>query len=146
MKFTRGKRRALEVLGPPFLGAFLMTGFSIGEHLLRNGNLSFVFLQGRDYLLVFLYAYVFGILPSLAYMGVMEASFNRGLDPAGWRTVALSGGLGLLAGACIMLLISSGRASAGELAYFAGTGLVVGLLLGACIRRLSVVMDGDDSP
>ncbi len=134
MNFTRGKRIALEVLGPPFLGAFLLTCFSIGEHLLRNGNLSFVFLQGRDYLLVFFYAYVFGILPSLAYMSLMEAAFNRGFEPTEWRSVALSGGLGLLAGAGIMLLASTGRASVGELTYFATFGLIVGLLLSLIIR------------
>ncbi len=122
------------MLGPPFLGALLMTGFSIGEHLLRKGNLAFVFLQGRDYLLVFLYAYVFGILPSLAYMGLLERAFNRGLDPAEWWTVALSGGLGLSAGAGIMLFVSSGRSSVGELTYFATFGLIVGLLLGLIIR------------
>lgn len=133
MKFTRGKRIALEVLGPPFLGAILMTSYTIGEHLLRNGDLSFVFLQGRDYLLVFFFAYVFGILPSLAYMGLMEAAFNRGLDPTDWRAVGLSSGLGLLAGAGIMLFVSSGRASVGELTYFAIFGLIVGLLLGLII-------------
>ena len=137
MKFTRGKRIALEVLGPPFLGAFLMMGFSIGEHLLRNGSLSFVFLQGRDYLLVFFYAYVFGTLPSLAYMGLMEAAFRRRLDPTEWRAVGLSSGLGLLAGAGIMLLVSSGRASARELTYFAAFGFIVGLLLGLIIRFLT---------
>lgn len=134
MTFTRGKRIALEVLAPPFLGAFLMTGVSIGEHLLRNGNLSFVFLQNRDYLLVFFFAYVFGILPSLAYMGLMEAAFNRGLEAREWRAVALSGGLGLLAGAGIMLMVSSGRASVGELTYFAIFGFIVGLLLGLITR------------
>ncbi len=137
MKFTRGKRIALEALGPPFLGTFLMTGFTIGEHLLRGGSMSFVFLQGRDYLLIFLYAYVFGTLPSLAYMGVMEAAFKRGLEPTEWKAVALSAGLGLLAGGSIALLATSGRASFGELTYLATFGLIVGLLLGLITRFLT---------
>lgn len=137
MNFTRGKRIALEVLGPPFLGAFLMSSYTIGEHLLRSGNLSFVLLQGRDYLLVFVYAYIFGTLPSLAYMGLMEAAFRRGLEPAGWPTVALSAGLGALSGVAIMLLVSSGRAAAGEVIYFAIFGWVVGGLIGLIIRFLT---------
>jgi hypothetical protein len=146
MKFTRGKRIALEVWGPPFLGAALMTFYSVGEQVLRSGDLSFVFLQTRDYLLIFVYAYVFGTLPSLAYMGLMEAAFSRGLEPTEWRTVALSSGLGLLAGTGIMLLVSSGRASVGELSYFATFGLIVGLLLGVIIRFFTRKSAPRDSP
>lgn len=138
MNFTRGKRIALEVLGPPLLGTVVVVGVSIAISLGRGVNLGFLRQEARDYLFVLIYAYVFGLPPSLAYMTVMEAAFARGLDPDSGRSVGLSAVLGLLSGAGIAAVLGGLRTGALELwLCFGGVGLLVGLVLGWVIRRLS---------
>lgn len=138
MTFTRSKRIALEVLGPPLLGAFLMTGFSIAVSLGRGVNLGFLLQDGRDYLFVLIYAYIFGLLPSLAYMSVMEAAFAHGLYPAGGKSVGLSALLGLLCGVGMAAIFGGLRTGTlGLWLGFGGVGLLVGVVLGLVIGRLS---------
>jgi hypothetical protein len=139
MKFTRGKRIALEVLAPPVLGGLGIMAISIVIGL-WNGIRPLRLLQDtRDYLIVtFIFSYVIGIVPSLAYTGVMETAFARGLDPACGRTVALSGFLGLAAGLGIAIVFGWKRPTPVEYpVILAADGLLVGCLLGLIIRFLT---------
>jgi hypothetical protein len=143
MPFTRGKRIALELLGPPAIGAVLMialmAGFTVvlaiekGDTLHRLKELA----QGAVFFVVF--AYMFAGAQSILYACIMEWQYARGLDPCSWRAVALSSGLGLASGAAIMLVIGwRGDLHAQWLwVLYGGVGLLVGLLLGLLIRRLS---------
>jgi hypothetical protein len=139
MTFTRGKRIALEVLGPPFLGGLGLTIFSVVVQLWNGISPMYILQETRDYLVVtFIFSYVLGIVPSLAYMGVMETAFARGLDPACVRTVVFSSLLGVAAGLGIVVVLAWGRSTPVEYpVILAADGLLVGWSLGMLIKRLS---------
>lgn len=147
MTLTRGKRITLEVLFPPGLAAGLMTGYSTVLALL-SGIATDRLIEELPYVLItFVYAYTFGLLPSATYMALMELAFSRGLEPRGWRMVALSGALGLLAGlasAALMTLWFSSNARIPMWVNFSLFGLIVGLLIGQVVRFLSSSGETDD--
>jgi len=138
----RRTRIALEVLGPPLLGACLLNGVGIARDLLSGTGWSYIWLQRQDYLVVVFWAYLLGVLPSLGYMGVMEWRFARGLNPRSSRTVIWSLSLGFVAGGLIGAIVGglfdgSFRDAAVVAAYFSAAGQVVGWLLGLLIRYCS---------
>ncbi len=139
MKFTRGKRIALEVLGPPALGTMVMAGIFIIASLSRGGGLGILRQEARDYLFMLVPAYVFAGPPSILYAVIMEWRIREGLDPASWRLVGWSSFLGLLAGLAIPLVLSSGHRTEAEIwLTFCSTGMLVGLVMGLLIRCFSL--------
>ena len=135
-----GIRIVLHLLAPPFLGAAVgIVAASIWQ-LLNGGRLSTILQEVHDYPVTFLYAYVFGIVPSAVYAAIMEWAVWRGFEPGRRRAILFSGILGLLAGLAIILPFLIGDAKALPIAlYLGGIGLVVGLLLEWLIGRLTPV-------
>jgi hypothetical protein len=135
MTLTRGRRMCLEALAPPFLGSSIGILAGLAMDLAQGTSLQFLWLQRRDYLLIFFWAYLLGGLPSLGYMLIMEARFARGLDPRSWRSVGLStllgGGAGLLISAAILPL------QLGVSFYLTVLGGTVGFVIGYLTKRLT---------
>lgn len=138
MKFTRGKRIALELLGPPTLGAGLWSLALIGEavwKLFVPGPPRVLMHLGEELLLVFLYAYVFTGIQSIFYTAIMEDLFKSGLDPRSWRMVRLSSLLGFGSGAVLMIFSVNDLGGMGFIMLMmGGLGALVGFLLGLLIR------------
>jgi hypothetical protein len=136
---TRGKRIALELIGPPFLGAVLWNVMLTAELLAKMRADGFSLettvraLQAVG--VIFLFAYLVAGLPSIGYMLVMERFFARGLNPTSWRMVWLSTLLGSFCGAVIALATNKDLPVAWLL--FIGTGMSVGFGLGLVIKTLS---------
>ena len=106
MKFTRGKRIALELLGPPALGAGIFALYLIGaaawEIAVKGKALGKTLGDfGLGILIVLVYAYIFVGVQSILYAVIMEWRFKRGLDPRSWRAVMLSTALGFASGSII---------------------------------------------
>lgn len=135
MMLTRGRRRCLEALAPPLLGSSIGILAGLVMDLVQGTSLQFLWLQRRDYLLIFFWAYLLGGLPSVAYMLVMEWRYGRGLDPRSWRSVGwstlLGGGAGGLISAAILPL------DAGVSFYLTGLGGTVGFIIGYLVKRLT---------
>ncbi len=143
MKFTRGKRIALEVLGPPFLGAILMTtvfaAMAVAEALEKGEFRHRLEQVAQVTLMAVFVAYILAGIQSVLYALVMEWRFARGLDPRSWKSVGLSCTLGFLSGAVIVLPMGWGRQLLNPWLWliYGGLGLLVGFALGLLIRRLS---------
>jgi hypothetical protein len=135
---TRRSRIALEILGPPALGAacwlLAIGGWTLWEAMTRGKPAALLRQLPEMALVLFVCAYFFAGVPSLLYAAIMEWRFARGLDPASWRTVGWSTGLGLASGAAIIGVLSGGRAGLASLAVFGALGLIVGALLGGFIK------------
>jgi hypothetical protein len=142
MKLTRGKRIALELLGPPILGAMGTTGWALATLTLRQED------SGRDggiggmlpnaIPLLFLYlmgAFLGSGFQAFLYAAIMEWSFARGLDPRSCRMVAQSTVLGWAAGAAVAFGYGYARDDTWYL--FNTLGPLIGLILGLAIRRWS---------
>lgn len=135
---TRGKRIALELLGPPFLGTVVLyagSGVYAIVRWVQSGNppgwnpAIFGAILG-----VLVFAYPIAGIPSIVYTLAMEWRFARGLKPDTWRTVRYSAVLGFLSGAAI------GGVFRGNLSVYlamSGIGTVVGFVLGFLIKVLS---------
>jgi hypothetical protein len=138
MKLTRGKRIALEVLGPPALGASVWLVVIFVSQLFEPAGKDLIrFLRELPGAALFLLvaAYVFAGLQSVFYAVIMEWNFTAGLDPRSWKSVALSSLLGLCSGGVIPLVFSAGRKTAWEpWLLLGGLGLLVGLAMGLLIR------------
>ena len=86
MKLTRGKRIALELLGPAALGAGIPTiifgGAALIESLIK-GNVTGHYLKEVVQVAVpyFIYAYFIVGLQSVLYTVIMERRFKWGLVP-----------------------------------------------------------------
>lgn len=138
---THRKRIALELLGPPLLGAVLFCALPWAQRAwisVRQGRPPGYdphFFQNVGFVL--LLAYVLAGIPSIVYTLVMEWRFARGLDPKNWWTVALSALLGTIAGGTIGISWDAGRWNLGAWILLGVTGLGVGFLLGSLIKMLS---------
>lgn len=143
MALTRGRRRLLEVFAPPLLGSVLGILLGVIMHLARGGGLDFLWLQRRDYLVTFFWAYLLGGLPSLGYMFIMEWRYDSGLDPGSWRSVGLSALLGGVAG--VVMIAPFSPRDPGAMLYLGGLGAAVGFILGWLIKRLSAVRARDQT-
>ena len=143
MKFTRGKRIALEVLGPPALGAAIMTSviavFAIAEAAEKGAALQRLKELAQAGTVAVVFAYMLAGAQSIFYAFIMEWRFARGLDPRSWRSVGLSSALGFLSGAVIVLSLGWRSDLLNAWLWFAygGLGLLVGFTLGLLIKRLS---------
>lgn len=85
-------------------------------------------------MIVTIYACFFAGLPSLFYTAIMEWSFAHGLDPAGWKSVALSSLLGYGSGHGIIAVLSGRWWDPASGSIFGSIGLTVGFLIGMTIR------------
>jgi len=142
MKLTRGKRIALELLGPGLLGAASSGVAGAIIFAAKRGftadSIQFGLMNLVTWPVVIPFAYVFAAVPSLAYAGIMEGCFASGLKPDSGRAVALSTGLGLASGASMAAAYGFDRPDGRFLwTYFPGIGFAVVLSLGLIIRRLS---------
>jgi hypothetical protein len=106
MKLTRGKRIALEFLGPPLLGGVAATlwawGLELHHSLYRYESIWEAVGQLRTipvlWLLYGMFAFPMIGGQAACYTAIMEWRFKRGLDPRGWWAVALASTLGYLSG------------------------------------------------
>jgi hypothetical protein len=93
MTFTRGKRIALELLGPPALGATLMialmAGITVVETIEKGDVLQRLKELAQGTVFVAVFAYMLAGAQSILYACIMEWRFARGLDPRSWRSVVL---------------------------------------------------------
>jgi hypothetical protein len=142
MKLTRGKRIALELIGPPILGVIVSLVMTEGHALwaFAQGDRRWLHEGGlfKDIWLILLIAYVFAGLQSIVYTLVMEWLFSTGLDPRSWRSVVWSTALGFLSGAAIVAAYGWGRTDLFESwLSFGGIGTAVGCGMGLLIKRLS---------
>ncbi len=139
---TRRKRIALELLGPPLLGAALVVllqgGAALGEVVMKDGSWQSILPILSMVPIVVLFAYAMTMIQSILYTVVMEWRFARGLDPRSWNSVGLSSLLGFASGAAICMAYGFERSDLRFLwLFYAGIGLVVGILLGLLIKVLS---------
>lgn len=143
MKFTRRKRIALELLGPPAIGAVLIITVFAGlaaREVIEKGEALQRFKQvGQVALMAVMGAYLMAGVQSGLYALVMEWRFSRGLDPRSGKTVGLSSVLGFLAGAVIALAMGWRNELLNPALWLlhGGLGLVVGAAMGLLIRLLS---------
>jgi len=144
MKLTRGKRIALELLGPPLLGALIL-GTSNALYAIwtqpRTDSLGESLSQIGAYLLfAVIGAYMIAGIPSIICTCVIEWRFAQGLNPATWRAVRLFSALGFVSGNMIAVYLTDFRWGIGTLwlgTVSVGVGLLVGFLLGILIKRWS---------
>jgi len=126
----RSTRIALELLGPPLLGALLLwlTVLPI------DGS----FGAGVDWWVMLswmvLWAYLFAGIPSILYTLTMEVAFAKGLNAGRWPATAFSGLLGAGAGVSMVLVLMGWQFDAAVLLRFGELGLTVGLVLGLVIK------------
>lgn len=142
MKLTCGKRIALELIGPPLLGGFVLGLVFFFPGMIQNANTDkpweLIPMALYSVLISVIAAFLIAGIPSLIYTCVMEWRFGRGLDPRSGRSIALSALLGVAAGLAITLAYGSERADALILGLtFCGTGLIVGLIMGLLIKHWS---------
>lgn len=143
MTFTRGKRIALELLGPPILGGAAATLWAWSSLVHQSLHRYVSLVEAADllvalpglWLLYGTFAFPMIGLQAMGYTAIMEWRFSRGLDPCGWRSVALSTVLGYASGA--VLAVGYGYERKETWYFFNGLGLAVGFVLGRLIRRLS---------
>jgi len=124
------KRILVELLAPPFLAVMWLAVASFKSETILSTLAGFLPLL--------LFAYLFSIIPSLAYTLAMEIWFRSGLrshfgifSTAGFSSL-LGSGAGFLAaaiGAWLGFLIPS------DCIHFASLGAVVGLLVGFYVDR-----------
>ena len=147
MKFTRGKRIALELLGPPFVGTLIALALgsakAIRESVLSGQWTGWDFRIIQGFVLGFIFslpfAYIFAGVQSIVYTLIMEWRFALGLDPRNWRSVGLSTALGFASGAVICMGFGPAYSDTRALwLYFGGIGLAVGFVLGLLIKSWSV--------
>lgn len=136
MKLTRGKRIALELLGPPALGVIIVMAISYAQTLWivlqdeKTPKLEPGLLKPFGLLI---FAYLFAGIPSVIYTMVMEWRFTKGLDPESWRTIQFSACLGTMAGIFVGLLLSEFHLNS-AFWLMSGIGLIVGFLMGLLIK------------
>lgn len=137
MKLTRGKRIALELLGPPALGALLlMLWILCGEPWLNGQTKAWQWTEIlKSTVVITGFAYFFGSIPSAIYAFVMEGLFSRGLDPGSWRAVHISTLMGTLSGIVLGCVLDELRLKSAVWIIFGGIGLCVGLLLSMLIKH-----------
>jgi len=131
---NRKTRIALELLGPPVIGAGGLTVWAAARLEWAPDG------PGRAVAslpVLFAFHVVFAFfcigLQTLVYTAVMEWRFARGLDPRSWRAVGLSTFLGWASGAVLAVGYGIGRQDTWYL--FNGLGPAVGLLLGLIVRN-----------
>jgi len=128
----RFRRILLEIFAPPFFGMAILYPWVVWGSI-SSGNLDY---RNCFYIIPWffsfcVYAYLITGIPSLVYAALMELAFFLGLSPRSWMTVLHSGLLGWVAGYASTLEFElDGR-------VFGTLGLVVGLVLGALIKRCS---------
>jgi len=143
MKFTRRKRIALELLGPPCLGGAGATlwvwGALVYDSLYRDDSpvdaAGLLALLPSLWLLYGLFAFPMIGIQAFCYTAIMEWSFSCELSPRTWRAVALSTALGYLSG--LPLALGYGYERKDTWWLFNLLGPLVGLVTGLLIKRLS---------
>lgn len=141
MKLTRGRRIALELLGPPLAGGVLVTiwawsrqaYFSMYQYESIWEAAGLLCAIPAMWLLYGMFAFPMVGLQAAGYTAIMEWRFSRGLDPRSWRSVVLSSVLGYLSG--LPLAFGYGYERKDTWYLFNVLGVVVGLGLGLLIRK-----------
>ena len=151
MKLTRGKRIALELLGPPMIGAtgLILISFAMAlPGAITKHDLMHELKQlGAGILMIYVFAFIFSGLQSIFYAMIMEWHFAHGVNPHSWSSVGWSTGLGFAAGAAICLVYGFDRSDTLALwLYFGGIGTAVGFVLGVVIKTLSPKSATEGSP
>jgi len=126
----RPLRIALELLGPAFVAAVLYSSVSLAI------SRDLIFAKG--FLMFLAFAYLFSAIPSVVFTVIMEFAFARGLEERSWRTVALTSGLGAVAGVVIALTFAKGFDNQrGAFSVFPLLGFTTGAVIGLAIYRFS---------
>jgi hypothetical protein len=140
---TRGKRIALELIGPPFFGAALWVMIlspELVDNMRADGFSPQAIVSALQAVgVIFVFAYLLAGLPSIGYAFAMERLFTRGLSPTSWRMVWLSSMLGGFCGtviAVVLMLVTDQNPAVAWLIYIS-TGLAVGFGLGIAIKTFS---------
>jgi hypothetical protein len=130
----RRNRILLEIFAPPFIGTLVWIVCGCVKDMLYSGKVtdqSYSFLGSC--LVIALFAYIFGIVPSVLCTLLAELMFSMGLNPGSWRMVFVAGFLGTIAGVGIFIEL---RGAFSGLAYFLSfVGLITGLIIGLIIKR-----------
>jgi hypothetical protein len=140
MKLTRGKRIALELLGPPLVGGALATMWAwsrqASSSLYQYESIweatALLRAMPAMWLLYGMFAFPMVGLQAAVYTAIMEWRFSRSLDPRSWRSVVLSTMLGYLSG--LPLAFGYGYERKDTWYFFNIVGLVVGFVLGLFIK------------
>lgn len=136
MKLTRGKRIALELLGPTVISSSIILLIISVNLLVEQGCSSVAFHQMGQYAFVVpLGALMWSGLQSIVCALFLEWRFTRGLNPGSVQTVKLCTLLGFLSATLIVIALG---APVSETVYFwavlGALGLLVGFILGLLIK------------
>lgn len=139
MKLNRKKRIALELLGPPALGAGVFIavfgGAALWDSLIKGLTWDLLRQLAMLSLTIFAAAYIVVGIQSVLYTLIMEWRFKRGLDPRSWQMVRLSSFLGFGSGAIVSLGNFDQPTKLGPtILFMGGLGLVVGFVMGLLIK------------
>jgi len=122
----RAQRVILEVFGPPALAA------TIFEIVALVGAREVAALKLFPMILIF--GYLVAGLPSLAFAGIMEFAFARGLEPTSKSAVLLAATLGMTSGLPIDMAMAGAMTVRSSAAFFMILGLLVGGAIGLAIQ------------
>ena len=125
---TRCRRIAVAALAPPLLCALIVAFCGRQAGTFGNWILGFPVFLG--------FSYLFGILPSAVYAGILELWFEKGyLRRYGLgMTVVVSGFVGAGAGLCVQVL-SHWFTQSNEAGFLTVLGSVAGALIGLCLAK-----------
>lgn len=141
MKLTRGKRIALELLGPPLLGAILLFAYAsasaVWNEAANGAHESFHLKEWLGIGMAYMFfAYSVAAIPAIIYTVIMEWRFARKFEPGSWQTVQLSTFLGVVAGMIVGLMVDEFNFHS-AFWLMSSIGLSVGFLLGLLIKHWS---------
>jgi hypothetical protein len=122
----RAQRVILEVFGPPALAA------TIFEIVALVAVREVAALKLFPMFLIF--GYLVAGLPSLAFAGILEFAFSKGLGPKSTSAVLLAAMLGMASGLPIDMAIAGAITVRPSAAFFTILGLLVGGAIGLVIR------------
>lgn len=122
----RAQRIILEVFGPPLLAATIFEVVAlVGTREAEALKLFPLFL---------FFGYLVAGLPSLAFAGIMEFAFARGLEPTSKSAVLLAATLGMASGLLIDMAMAGATTVRLSAAFFMILGLLVGGAIGLAIQ------------
>jgi hypothetical protein len=131
----RRNRFFLHALLPPLFGGTLIFGLVfVSGPVPPDWGTALAFFA-----LAILWAYVWALVPSLAYAGLMEWAFGRGMVPGSRRAVALSALLGTVVGSIPLVseLFDAHRRLRLTYAMPSVVGFAVGVLVEILVAALA---------